>query len=61
MIRFLLPGNCFGFKTTTGTADTQTDSSVEPDTLEQDHDPVEEEQNFKLMMENLGAKSMFDE
>lgn len=52
-------GNCFGFKTST--ADAEEGSSAEPDTLEQDHDPVEEEHNFKLMMENMGAKSLFDD
>lgn len=51
-------GSCFGFKPST---DTQEEGHEETDTFEQDQDHVEEELNFKAMMENLGATSMFDD
>lgn len=50
-------GSCFGLK---GPADTQEEGQEDKDTFE-DHDPVEEEQNFKSMMDNMGASSLFDD
>ena len=55
---YFFAGSCFGLK---GSPDTHVEGQEEPATFEEDEDHQEDEHNFKIMMDNLGATSMFDE
>ena len=51
-------GSCFGLKST---ENAQVEEQEEIATFEEDQDHIEDEHNFKIMMDNLGATSLFDE